>query len=199
MRLVAVVLLAAVGTAGTLLLPAPAGAAARHQVMIMNFTLSPNALTVRAGDTITWTNHDEAPHDVVSSSGPAVFRSPLLEKGQSWTQTFTAAGSYAYYCGVHPDMRAQLVVLAAETPTPAPVQRQPVTQRPAVTTTTTTTTAAPAPAGPVERQPEQPAPEREALAAQVVGQRLDPMLLVAGIVGALAVLCLLLIGARPEP
>ena len=194
MRLIAVLLLA---VAGALLVPVPASATP-HQIMIMNFTLSPATITVRAGDTITWTNHDEAPHDVASSSGPAAFRSPLLERGQSWTATFTAAGDYAYYCSVHPDMRARIVVLAAETPAapapanPPPVQRQPVTQRPAATTTVA---PAPAPAAPVEQQP---GPAQEVRAAQVTGERLDPMLIVAGIVGAVAILCLLLLGARPD-
>jgi plastocyanin len=185
---------------GLLLAPMPANAAGQ-QVMIMGYAFSPANLTVRAGDSITWTNHDQAAHDVAVSSGPAAFHSPLLSTGQSWTFTFTAAGSYAYICSVHPDMRAQIVVLAgAAQPVPAPVQRQqPVTRAPVVTTTT----HAAAPAPPVATQPavtttQPPAEEPQAQAAAVVGQRLDPMLVVAGIVAAVAVLCLLLLGARPE-
>lgn len=108
---------------------APVAAAAGHHVMIEDYAYSPASITVRAGDTVTWTNHDEAKHDVVTTSGPTSFRSPLLAKGQSWSFTFSTAGSYSYYCSVHPDMRAKA------TAQPAP----------------TTTQAAPAPADPGTR------------------------------------------------
>jgi amicyanin len=182
--------------------PLPASAAGQH-VMIAQYAYSSATATVRVGDTITWTNHDDVPHDVVASSGPAAFRSPLLDKGQSWTHTFTSAGTYSYYCSVHPDMRAQVVVLAADTPTqapapqqPAPAQRQPVHQPATPTTTAAPTTSAAAPISTPPMQ-EQQAPTQQA--AVLVGKQLDPMLIVAGIVAAVAVLCLLLIGARPQP
>src|ERR1044072_2211388 len=44
----------------------------------------------------------------------------MMATGQSWTFTFTVPGTYSYYCSVHPDMRAQVVVLPAETQEPAP-------------------------------------------------------------------------------
>lgn len=185
-----------------LLAPQPAVAATQH-VMMERYAYSPATLTVRAGDSVTWTNHDQAAHDVVTSSGPASFRSPLLQTNQSWTFTFTVPGTYAYYCSVHPDMRAQVVGLAADTPTaappPAPAQ-QPATRRPIVTTTAAAPPAAPVPAQPSKDPPITSTADVPAQAsAAVVGERLDPMLIVAGIVAAVAVLCLLLIGARPEP
>jgi amicyanin len=185
-----------------LLAPQPAAAATQH-VMMAQYAYSPATLTVRAGDTVTWTNHDEAAHDVVTSSGPASFRSPLLQTNQSWSFTVTVPGTYAYYCSVHPDMRAQVVVLPAETPTaappaPAPAQ-QPLTRRPIATTTAVAPPAAPVPAQPSQDPPVTSTADAPAQAsAAVVGERLDPMLVVAGIVAAVAVLCLLLIGARPE-
>lgn len=185
-----------------LLAPQPAAAATQH-VMMERYAYSPATLTVRAGDQVTWTNHDQAAHDVVTTSGPASLRSPLLQTNQSWTFTFTVPGTYAYYCSVHPDMRAQVVVLAADTPTaappPAPAQ-QPVTRRPIVTTTAAAPPAAPVPAQPSQDPPIASTADVPAQAsAAVVGERLDPMLIVAGLVAAVAVLCLLLIGARPEP
>lgn len=193
MRLVAVFLLAVVSA---LLVPAPA-AAAGHQVMMMNYAYSATTLTVRVGDTITWTNHDDAPHDVVAGG----FRSPLLQKGQSWTFTVSAAGTYPYYCSVHPDMRAQVVVLAQDPVAPPPQRVTPTTtaRQPAATTTTTAPATTASSAAP---QPDQAAQAGQAAAAApapgVVGQRLDPMLIVAGIVAAVAVLCLLLLSARPD-
>jgi amicyanin len=208
-----VLLLALLGPAlGLLLAPPPASAAADHHVMISNFTFSNAALTVRAGDTVTWTNHDQVPHDVVSSSGPAVVRSPLMDAGQSFSFAFTAPGTYALYCSVHPEMRAQVVVLPPDTPAPAPAPaQQPAPAPPPAAPaqqpqppTPTATEAAPAPTTAAESEsavavPDQPAQAQNAQVATArVEQRLDPMLLVAGVVAAIAVLCLLLIGARPE-
>src|SRR5207247_1116284 len=160
--------------------PASAGAAGQ-QVMIMQYAFSPATITVHAGDTITWTNHDEAAHDVTAAG----FHSPLLNTNQSWTFTFTAAGTYPYYCSVHPDMRAQVSVLAAAPAPAAPPKPAPPQQKPAVRGTVTTTTPQPAPAAPVvsstTQTPDLPQTQE---AAAVVGQRLDPMLLVAGIVAA---------------
>lgn len=85
-------------------------AAVSHSVQIAGFAFAPQAITVTAGDSITWTNQDEAPHTVTTSSGPQTISSPSLSKGQSFTFRFTVPGMYSYYCAVHPDMRAQVVV-----------------------------------------------------------------------------------------
>lgn len=85
-------------------------AAASHSVQMANFAFAPQVLTVTAGDSITWTNQDEAPHTVTTTSAPRAISSPMLSKGQSFTFTFTVPGTYSYYCAVHPDMRAQVVV-----------------------------------------------------------------------------------------
>ena len=93
-------------------------AAATQQVMMQGYAFSPAALTVRVGDTVTWIQHDEAPHDVVTTSAPVAFRSPQLSAGQSWSYTFQQPGTYQYYCSVHPDMRASVTVLPAPTTAP---------------------------------------------------------------------------------
>lgn len=97
-------------------------AATSHSVQIANFAFAPQVLTVTAGDSITWTNQDEAPHTVTTTSAPRAISSPMLSKGQSFTFRFTVPGTYSYYCAVHPDMRAQVVV------NPAPAA--PTTPRP---------------------------------------------------------------------
>jgi plastocyanin len=181
------------------LAPAPA-VAATQAVTMAQYAFAPAAITVHVGDTVTWTNQDQAPHDVTTTSAPVALHSPTLSTGQSWTYTFGQAGTYAYICSIHPDMKAQVTVLAAapttqqQRPAPtttvarrpaggsAPVQVvHPTTSAPPVTTTTTTPTQAPQ---------EMPA------MAQVEQTSLDPMLLVAGLVAAVATLCLLLIASR---
>ena len=90
-------------------------------VMIMNYAYSPATLTINVGDTVTWTNMDTAPHTVTVTSGPVKFNSGNLSKGESFSYTFTTAGTYSYYCAVHPDMVAKVVVTGSTTtPTPAP-------------------------------------------------------------------------------
>ncbi|NUR25533.1 MAG: hypothetical protein HOV83_06735 [Catenulispora sp.] len=109
-------------------------AAVGHSVSIAGFAYAPQNITVASGDSITWTNQDEAPHTVTTTSGPQAVDSPMLSKGQSFTFTFTAPGTYSYYCTVHPDMRAQVVV------TPAPSA-----PAPPVTTKTSSASASPPP------------------------------------------------------
>ncbi|UIX33643.1 cupredoxin domain-containing protein [Streptomyces sp. GQFP] len=100
-----------------LLLALPGQAsAATYRVTMQGYAFAPAALTVPAGSTVTWTNQDTAPHDVKTTSGPVQIHSPMLNKGESWSFTFTTAGSYAYYCTVHPNMTAGITVQA---PAPA--------------------------------------------------------------------------------
>lgn len=103
-----------------LLLPPGQASAASYRVAMQGYAFAPASLTVPVGSTVTWTNGDTAPHDVKTTSGPVAIHSPMLNKGQSWTYTFTAAGSYGYYCTVHPDMTARITVVAAPKPTPKP-------------------------------------------------------------------------------
>jgi len=98
---------------------------ATKTVAIKNYAYSPASLTINVGDTVTWTNEDTAPHTVTVTSGPVKFDSGSLAKGQSFSYTFTVAGTYSYYCAVHPDMVGQVVVTGssttpAPTPTPSP-------------------------------------------------------------------------------
>ena len=178
-----------------LLAPARAEAATQH-VAMENYAYSPSSLTIQAGDTVTWTNHDQAPHNVVTTSGPASLQSPLLAQGESWSFTFTVPGTYEYYCSVHPDMRAQVIVQPAETPEPAPA---PTTTPAPVEPTTTAAPAPPAsPAPPTTTTTVATAAPAQAQAT-MTDESLDPMLLVAGLVAGVTILCLLLMNARPEP
>jgi plastocyanin len=95
-------------------------------VAIKNYAFVPAALTVAVGTKVTWTNDDTAPHTVTVQSGPVTFSSPTLQKGDTYTFTFTKAGTYTYYCAVHPSMVAKVVVTGTSTPAPTGSSSQPV-------------------------------------------------------------------------
>jgi plastocyanin len=86
------------------------GAGARAQeisVTIDNFTFTPVELKVKVGDTITWTNHDDIPHTVVSAGK---FRSKTMDTDDKFSFTFTSAGDYKYFCSLHPHMTGMIKV-----------------------------------------------------------------------------------------
>ncbi len=84
--------------------PAPASA----EVKVDNFSFGPGTLTVAAGTTVTWTNRDDIPHTVVSTDG--VFKSKVLDTDDKFSFTFTRAGTYPYFCSIHPKMTGKVVV-----------------------------------------------------------------------------------------
>jgi plastocyanin len=86
---------------------APAGAE-EVAVKIDNFTFTPQRVTVKAGATITWTNHDDIPHAVASSTKD--FRSKTLDTDDKFSFTFKTAGTYEYFCSLHPHMTGTIVV-----------------------------------------------------------------------------------------
>jgi plastocyanin len=184
--------------------------AATHAITMANYAFSPASETISAGDSVTWTNTDQAPHDVTVTSGPVAIHSPTITTGQSWTYTFTTAGTYAYICSIHPDMHATLVVApVAQAPTqaaaPPPVPARTIAPvrtmtHPAPAQVVAPTAIAPTtipPAGPTSNQPSTTG--QPVAAAQSAPQpTLNPLLLVAGLVAAVATLCLLLLGSRPD-
>jgi plastocyanin len=78
------------------------------EVKIDNFSYSPAAVTVKAGTQVTWTNHDDIPHTVVSSDN--VFKSKTLDTDEKFSFIPTKPGTYSYFCSIHPKMTAQIVV-----------------------------------------------------------------------------------------
>ncbi len=78
------------------------------EVKIDNFSFGPAALTVPAGTTVTWTNHDDIPHTVVSTDG--AFKSKVLDTDEKFSFTFSKAGTYPYFCSIHPKMTAKVIV-----------------------------------------------------------------------------------------
>jgi plastocyanin len=87
---------------------APVVAAGDTTVKIDNFTFGPEQITVKVGTTVTWVNEDDIPHTVVASG--KAFRSKALDTDDKFSFTFTAPGSYEYFCSLHPYMKAMITV-----------------------------------------------------------------------------------------
>lgn len=82
--------------------------AAATEVRVDNFTFVPATLTVPVNSTVTWVNKDDIPHVIASNDG--LFKSKALDTDQKYSYTFTTAGTYAYYCSIHPKMVGKIVV-----------------------------------------------------------------------------------------
>jgi len=82
---------------------------AANVITIDNFTFTPPELTVAVGTTVKWVNHDDIPHSVVNKD--KVFRSKAaLDTDDSFSYTFASAGTFDYFCGLHPHMVGKIIV-----------------------------------------------------------------------------------------
>lgn len=86
----------------------------------------PKKLSVAQGDTVTWKNNDTEPHSATSGIGggivsahtgekgkpDGVFDSGLFGSGKSWSYKFNKAGTYSYFCTIHPWMEGVITVVA---------------------------------------------------------------------------------------
>lgn len=87
---------------------APLHAAAATTVTIKDFTFVPTAVTVHVGDTVTWTNQGPTGHSATANDGS--FNTGVMKKGGSGSFRFTKAGTFAYHCIPHANMKASVVV-----------------------------------------------------------------------------------------
>jgi plastocyanin len=87
-----------------------AGASAPDAVTIANFAFSPTPLTVAPGTKVTWSNTDDEPHTVRSADGGKTFKSPALDTDDKFSFTFAKAGTYKYFCSIHPRMVGTVIV-----------------------------------------------------------------------------------------
>ena len=81
---------------------------------------SPNPVTIARGATVTWTNNDTIPHTVTARPDATLFDSGSLAAGATYTHTFDTAGSFDYFCTIHPGMTGTVVVSDAAGVCPAP-------------------------------------------------------------------------------
>jgi amicyanin len=93
---------------GALLAFGAVAAEEANVVTIDNFTFTSKEMTVAVGTTVKWVNHDDIPHNVINKD--KVFRSKALDTDDSYSFTFASAGTYDYFCGLHPQMQGKIIV-----------------------------------------------------------------------------------------
>ncbi|HEX7978838.1 MAG TPA: metallophosphoesterase [Gemmatimonadaceae bacterium] len=79
------------------------------EVAIDNFSFTPREVTIAAGTKVTWLNHDDVPHQIVSSD-KRFAPSSVLDTGQRYERAFEQPGRYAYFCALHPTMTGTVMV-----------------------------------------------------------------------------------------
>jgi len=90
--------------------PAPSGEAAKSEkVEIVEFTYQPDPVVVQAGGKVTWQNQDTAPHTATADDGS--FDTGTIEKGKLGSATFKEAGTFTYFCEIHPTMHGTVEVV----------------------------------------------------------------------------------------
>jgi amicyanin len=82
--------------------------ATSNNVSINNMQFSVGSLTVKAGTTVTWTNNETIVHTVTADNGS--FTSGDIKYGETYSRTFSTAGTFNYHCTYHPSMKAAVVV-----------------------------------------------------------------------------------------
>ncbi len=100
------------GVPGSVRAVEAAPTASTTSVQILKDSCAPPTFTLKAGDTVTWTNVDTTPGNghTVTSTGRGPLKSPGLSQGGTFSYTFATAGTYPYYCAIHPDMTGTVTV-----------------------------------------------------------------------------------------
>lgn len=90
--------------------PAPSGEAQRSEkVEIVEFTYGPDPVTVQTGGKVIWANRDAAPHTATADDGS--FDTGTIDRGKLGSATFKEAGTYPYFCEIHPTMHGTVEVV----------------------------------------------------------------------------------------
>jgi plastocyanin len=90
--------------------PAPSGEAAKSEkVDIVEFTYQPDPVVVQVGGKVIWQNQDTAPHTATADDGS--FDTGTIEKGKIGSETFKEAGTFTYFCAIHPTMHGTVEVV----------------------------------------------------------------------------------------
>lgn len=89
----------------------PDQASTGDAVTIADSRFGPDRLVVPVGTEVTFENVDPFAHTVTAADDAGIdFDSGALTQSETFVQTFDTAGSFAYFCEVHPTMRAEIVV-----------------------------------------------------------------------------------------
>jgi len=90
--------------------PAPSGEASKSEkVDIVEFTYQPDPVVVQAGGKVIWQNQDAAPHTATADDDS--FDTGTIEKGKIGSETFKQAGTFTYFCEIHPTMHGTVEVV----------------------------------------------------------------------------------------
>ena len=83
--------------------------ATTHVELPQSYQFSPAVITVKAGSTVTWTNHDNFPHNVTLLDGSGVSKDVAI--GATVSIEFDHAGTVYYHCAIHPQqMHGKVIV-----------------------------------------------------------------------------------------
>lgn len=77
-----------------------------NTINIENLSFSPDVLTVKEGEKVTWLNNESMVHNIKSD----IFNSEDLSRNDKFEFTFNEKGTFNYSCGIHPEMQGQVVV-----------------------------------------------------------------------------------------
>lgn len=100
---------ATLGLAATpLALATPAMAATKHKISILGMRYRPAELTIKAGDSVRWSNDDDMPHTATDRNGN--WDTGTMGGGRSKTVTFAKPGTYDYFCTFHTNMSGRIIV-----------------------------------------------------------------------------------------
>ena len=78
-------------------------------IEIVNFAFTPKTLHVKHGSKVTWSNKDDTAHRIQSASGKFA-ASPVLDTNNKYSVTFASAGTFPYFCSIHPTMTGSVIV-----------------------------------------------------------------------------------------
>ena len=128
------------------------------------YAFSPRILRTSPGIGLTWTNRSSVGHTVTPNSPSEFTGSAFIPPGGTFSITFSRAGTYPYFCAVHPFMTGTIIVSVPSTAPPtAPPTRKPTPRPTAAPTPTATAAPTPAPSVPPLSNPT-PTPTPLALA-----------------------------------
>lgn len=80
-----------------------------YDIVIEDFAYSPAELTIKVGESVTFTNQDSAPHTATARDRD-ILQTGRLGQGESTTVTFDTPGTYEYFCEFHPNMKGVIIV-----------------------------------------------------------------------------------------
>ena len=90
--------------------PPPAGV---NEVKISGFAFVPQTITIQKVQAVSWTNEDAVIHQIAADPGqPDIsdLSSSSMNKGGTYSYTFSKAGTWTYHCSIHPSMKGTVVV-----------------------------------------------------------------------------------------